>query len=237
MTINRIRALLVAGCSLLLAVSGNACARDLTGSDFQDWDNAQLIFAEGDSPLDNAVMAATHSPYAHVGIVRLTGGGPVVLDTRPYLWELFVEDFLDKAASGHYAVYAVRGLSETAAFGPPRIANDYLNTPDDLFLRPDASEMSGAELVKLSYKSAGIDLGGFVPFASLDVDNEAVRDWFAGVWRNHPDCRSRGLGVDACRKLVARQKVITPASIAADPRVVCLWSNFRQDRGRCPGPQ
>lgn len=237
MTINRIGPLIAAACSLLPAAYGSASARDLTGSDFPNWDNGQLIFIEGDTPLEKAITAATHSPYARVGIVRMTGGGPVVLDTREYLWELYVEDFIDESASGRYAVYGVRGLTDGRAFTPPRIANDYLKTPDDPFLLPGTSEMYGAELVNLTYRSVGVELGRFIPLGSLDVDNAAVRDWFSDVWRGHPDCSARGLGMEECWKLVAQQNVITPASIADDPHLVCLWSNFAADRDRCPGPQ
>ena len=207
---------------------------DYNGNDFTDWNNGQLIFISGDDVLDRAVAAATGAHYTHVGIVRLTGGGAVVLDTRPTLGEPFVEEFLTSAYKGRYAVYAVRGVSGERGFTPPRRANDYLHTPDDPFLRPDKSEMSGAELVNISFKSVGIDLGKPERVFGGKQNNDAVRAWFEEIWTRHPDCRAEALSKTECKAFVARQDIVTPASLAEDPRTVCLWSNFEKDIGRCP---
>ncbi|MCB8840155.1 hypothetical protein [Aurantimonas sp. VKM B-3413] len=206
-------------------------------SDFTDWANGQLIFEDDGRAISKALRAATGRPYTHVGMVRITGGGAVALDTNPSLWENFVEEFIAKAVSGRYAVYALRGLSTNAAFTPPRVANGYLNTPDDPYLRPGRSELSGVELARLSFAALGIKLGKTTTFGGLAVKTPAIRDWFHGVWRNHPDCKVRHASETACWDIVRRQSVITPASLAEDPHLVCVWSNFEADRNLCPGPR
>uniref|UniRef100_UPI003BAC0FAE hypothetical protein n=1 Tax=Stappia sp. TaxID=1870903 RepID=UPI003BAC0FAE len=231
------RAACVAAVLAMLPLGGQGVARDLEANDFHDWGNAQLIFVQGAEPLDRALVQATKSPYTHVGIVRLTGGGPVVLETTPSLWEVFVEDFLDQSADGHYAVYGLRGLSEEDAFTPPRVANDFLEAPDDPYLREGLSEMSGAELVNRSYRSLGLDLGEPVPLGDLAAGSPELRTWLESVWRAHPDCSGQRLDRADCLARLERQKVLTPAAIGAAPGLVCLWSSFPQDRERCPGPR
>ncbi|MBP0616717.1 hypothetical protein [Jiella mangrovi] len=237
MMIARIGMMLILGAVSAIGPVSGAAAQYLTDHDFQDWQTAQLIFEEEEGPLAEALQAATKSPYTHVGIVRITGGGPVVLDTKPALWENFVEEFIANGVGGHYAVYEVRGLSGDAIFTPARMANDYLNAPDDPYLRPGGPELSGAELVQLVYRSVGYELGRSVRFEDLDIERPEFRRWFETVWRDHPDCTARSLDRKACRALVGRQMVLTPASIAADPKVICVWSNFAADKGRCPGPR
>ena len=231
------RAAFAAAAFTLLPLGGQGIARDLEASDFHDWRNAQLIFVQGAEPLDRALVQATKSPYSHVGIVRLTGGGPVVLETRPSLWEVFVEDFIDQAVDGHYAVYGVKRLSETDAFTPPRVANDFLETPDDPYLREGMAEMSGAELVSRAYRSLGLELGEPVSLGELAAGSPAIRGWLERVWRGHPDCKGRSPDMADCFGRLQRQQVLTPAAVSEAPGLVCLWSDFPQDKGRCPGPR
>ncbi|KZL21332.1 hypothetical protein PsAD2_00623 [Pseudovibrio axinellae] len=215
----------------------NALPQDSIAPDFANWSNAQLIFVESTSPLESAVANAMNSPYAHVGILRLTGGGPVVLDTKPSLWEILLETFLNKTQSHRYAIYEVRGLSETNAYIPPRLANEYLHTPNDYFWRSGSSELSGAELVNLTYKAVGFDLGTPIKINEIGIHGKALYEWLKGRWKDHPDCNTPNLSLDDCWQHFKQQKVITPASIAADQRLVCVWSTFPSDRNRCPGPR
>lgn len=64
-----------------------------------------------------------------------------------------------KGSGGRFAVYRVRGLSEEEANTPPRIANDYLHTPFDAAYGSNTTALYGAELVRLSFRGIGMELG------------------------------------------------------------------------------
>lgn len=217
--------------------STTGSATDVSIAEFKDWANAQIIFLDDGRPISKALRSATGSPYSHVGMVRMTGGGPVVLDTSPTLWEHFVEEFLSKSIDGRYAVYQLNSLSDPDGFTPPRVANNFLSTPDDPHLRAGETELSGAELVRLGFVELGVELGETTTFNRLAAYSDEVRTWFRSVWQEHPDCKKLFADEEACWDIVRHQQILTPGSLADDPRLTCIWSNFEVDQARCTGPK
>jgi hypothetical protein len=192
------------------------------------WRTGDLIFQESVGPQSAAIRLATGSRYTHVGIVRETGGGPHVIEATEAngVFEIPVDDFIARGADGNYAVYRVRGLAPEIAFVPPRTAWDYYNLPYDPFLRFDATAIYSAELVHYAFQKIGIKLGRIERLGVLDIDTPEAASIFLARWQDHPDCRAAGLNQDDCWALVRDQEIVTPASIAEDPKLILMFSTF-----------
>lgn len=194
--------------------------------DFSEWRSGDLVFQDSAGPQSTAIRTATESPYTHMGIVRLTPSGPMVIEAARTVSETPLATFLARGQQGQYAVYRLN----TAA--PERIktalaeASRYMGRPYDIFfrLKPDAIYCS--ELPYYAFKAAGITLGKTERFGTLAVDNPAVRALFSARWEKHPDCQ--GTDQAGCWQRIQEQLLITPASIAADSQVTRVFSNFQR---------
>lgn len=204
---------------LLLQIAAQA-------ADFKDWRSGDLIFQNSGRGQSNAILAATGSPFTHVGIVKVTSDGPVVVEAVGPVQETPLTVFIGRGENGAYAVYRVRGLSRKQALKALTEAGKYYGRPYDPFFRLDEKRIYCSELVWFAFSAAGYKLGKLQPFNSLNIDNPYVRELFASRWRRHPDC---GMAKDlqSCWTMLAKQRIVTPASLVADDMVtVKIFSNF-----------
>lgn len=215
MTITHLIVLLI-----VLALSPLTASADA----FTDWRNGDLVFQDSAGSQSAAIGLATGSRYTHVGIVRLTSSGPVVLEAARTVSETPLATFLARGDQGHYAVYRLREASPATLNKALAQARRYMGRPYDIFfrLKPDAIYCS--ELPYYAFKEAGISIGKKERFDTLGIDNPAVKELFAKRWQQHPDCQ--GTDKAGCWQRMQGQMIVSPASIAADPQMKQVFSSF-----------
>jgi hypothetical protein len=215
--------LLCAGAAMM---SGPSFAADVS---WDEWQTGDLVFQESTDQQSAAIRLATGSRYTHVGIVRQTGGGPHVIEATEAggVFEIPVDDFIARGAGQNYAVYRLSKLKPESAFVPPRTAWDYYERPYDPFFRLDPAAIYGGELVYYAFLKIGIKLGRLERLGDLDIDTPESRATFLARWKDHPDCRAAKLDRDGCWTLIQSQEVVTPASIAEDPKLHLVFSTFK----------
>jgi hypothetical protein len=212
---------------VLAAVLLTACAAMLgsvEAAPFTGWRSGDLIFQESRGSQSAAVLAATGSRFTHMGIVQIRGRTVTVIEAGAMVGETPLGRFVARGAGGRYAVYRIRGLKVIQWAVAQMAARMMYGKPYDLFFREGNDRIYCSELPVLAFKSAGIDLGRRERLGQLALNNAAVRQIFLQRWRLHPDCR--GLDERACWARIQNQRLVTPLSIARDPDVVRVYSNF-----------
>lgn len=195
--------------------------------EFTGWQSGDLVFQDSAGPQSTAIRTATKSHYTHMGIVRLTPSGPVVVEAARTVGETPLAKFLARGQQGQYAVYRLNTATPDRIETALAEASRYTGRPYDIFfrLKPDAIYCS--ELPYYAFKAAGITLGKTERFGTLAVNNPAVRALFLARWEKHPDCQETDQA--GCWQRIQEQLLVTPASIAADPQVTRVFNNFRQE--------
>lgn len=76
-------------------------------------------------------------------------------------------------------------------------------------------------------EGAKIAVGREQKVRDLKIDNAAVRKLIESRWRRHPLCQKAETGTfAACYAVILAQPLVTPASIARDPKLELVYSNF-----------
>jgi len=191
---------------------------------FTDWRDGDLVFQDSAGSQSAAIRLATNSPYTHMGIVRLTSSGPMVIEAARTVSETPLATFLARGEQGRYAVYRLREVAPAALTKAVAQARRYIGRPYDIFfrLRPDAIYCS--ELPYYAFKEAGIPIGKAERFGTLGIANPAVKALFTKRWRQHPDCQDTDKA--GCWQHMQSQLIVSPASIAADPQMLQVFSSF-----------
>jgi Permuted papain-like amidase enzyme, YaeF/YiiX, C92 family len=205
----------------LVAVLGYG-ATMLGPPEFHDGD---LIFQETAGQQSAAVLAATGSPYTHMGIVRLRGDKQVVVEAIGPVQETPLEAWISRGEGGRYALYRLRDLSPSDATRVLLAAERYYGRPYDILFRPEDDAIYCSELPHLAFSAIGKELGEMKALRSLNIDDSAVSALIARRWQQHPAC-SGTTTMGECVQIIKDQPIVTPASIAADRDVELIYSDF-----------
>ncbi|WP_321505084.1 YiiX/YebB-like N1pC/P60 family cysteine hydrolase [Breoghania sp.] len=198
-------------------------------------ESGDLVFIETADPLARFLKRATGSRLTHVGLMRDTGGGPYILDATPQdgVFEVAIDEFIERGVGHRYAVYRFNGLKHPGTTNHPAIKtafdHHYLK-PYDPYFRLEKSAFYDAELIWTTYAEAGARIGKFQRLRDLGGDTSEGRAVFLSDWRHNPLCKSATRGIEACWAQILDQEIITPASIANDPRMTRVYSSFDDAR-------
>lgn len=214
----------LAACAI--AVGCFTAAQAAPARPFTQWQNGDLIFQQSTGSQTAAVLEATGSRFTHMGIVQIRNRQVTVIEAQAQaqVTETPLDRFIARGRDGRYAVYRVRGLKPVQWAVVQFTARLLYGKPYDIFFRSGADAIYCSELPYLAFKSANIELGKPHRLGELAVQGSAVRALFLKRWQTHPDCR--GLGAEACWRKIQDQRLVTPASIARDPNVALVYSNF-----------
>lgn len=215
------RMILLMFVSIILGLAAAAAsARDLPALRQGD-----LIFQQSTGPQSKAIRLASGSPYTHMGIVSLTGHGPVVIEAADVVRQTPLAAFLARGAQGRFAVYRMRNLDSDKADAVVAAARTYLGRPYDLYFRLDPGSIYCSELPYRAFEAVGIRLGRVERFGDLAIRNRAVKALFARRWASHPDCKTLD-DASACWRRVQDQGIVTPIGIARDSQLERVGGNF-----------
>jgi Permuted papain-like amidase enzyme, YaeF/YiiX, C92 family len=189
-----------------------------------------LIFQNSRSTQSAAILGATGSRYTHMGIIVRRGGEFVVLEAGPTVREAPLGTWIASGADGAHAVYRREGLGDERRVAVIEAARRYLGRPYDIFFDFEGEAIYCSELPYLAFGVAGIPIGTVQTVSELNLRSAAAQGLIRERWRKHPRCA--GLGQQACVAAIMAQKLITPASIAADPQFRLIHSTFKTDATR-----
>ncbi len=187
--------------------------------------DGDLIFQNSRSAQSAAIFSATGSPFTHMGIIVKLAGGLVVLEAGPTVREVPLASWIASGADGAFAVYRMDGLDDHQRAAIVAAARSYAGRPYDLFFDFAGEAIYCSELPYLAFGAAGISIGKVQSVSELNLGAAAAQALIKERWRKHPRCT--GLGQRDCVAAIMDQKLITPASIAADMQFHLIHSTFK----------
>ncbi len=208
----------------------SANADELLGN----WERGDLIFQERDGPEAEMLKEITGSRFTHVGILRASGGGPIVIEAMQGggVYETEIDVFLKRGVGQKYAIYRIKGVIPPPDWYHPLVlaAVDYFNWDYDPFYRVGSSAIYNSELIYLSAKKLDIDLGKFERLGDLSENLEASRKYLLQQWKKHPDCLKRKLDKEACWHQIKDQRILTPISLIRDDNLFLIESTLDKNK-------
>jgi hypothetical protein len=171
--------------------------------------SGDLVFQTSRSAQSVAIQRATHSPYSHVGIVEVTARGTFVLEAIGPVSKTAWTRWRARGEGAKVTVLRPRGLTARQIDAVLTVAHSFLGRPYDPEFRWGDEQLYCSELVELAFeRGAGLHLGQIQRLGELDVS--PVRDALVARYGRVP----------------LELELITPASIAADPKLDRVYSDF-----------
>ena len=210
--------------AVILAIGGAAVWR-MNGriSPLKDGD---IVFQTVDNDQSAAVMWGTHSLYSHMGLVRETAAGPVVVEAAGSVKETPLKTWLARGQFGRFSVYRDPDLRPHQATALFRAARALYGRGYDLYFSFDNREIYCSELVYDAYRAAGVELGRVQTIGDLASAWGPAGDLLDRRALSDPQCKARGVEGGNCTALVRERAVITPKAIAEDSKLRRIYSNY-----------
>lgn len=187
--------------------------------------DADLVFHTSTTRQAQAIVWATASPYAHVGLVERTGDDVYVVEAVQPVKRTPWAEWTARGLGGHVTVLRHPGLDAPTRTAVVRQARRYLGRPYDLSFAPGDDRLYCSELVHLAYAAVGVHLGTWTPAAALGLTSPPVQALLRTRWRRHPACAGAP-SLAACMPALARTEILTPASLRSDPQLVLVASSY-----------
>jgi hypothetical protein len=190
----------------LLSHTAVAAPRSLEGT----LKTGDLVFHTSRSRQSVAIRAATDSPLSHVGLVEVTPQGVFVVEAVQPVQRVPFAKWKARGLGGRLLVLRPEALSEAQREAAVTEAKRHLGKPYDWRFGWDDASLYCSELARKAYtQAAGVGFGKLERLGSLNLK------------RVEPALQARYGG-----KVPLDLELITPASLAADPRLVVVHSDF-----------
>ncbi len=222
--------LVLVGLLVATATVGGFClALTMPIPDRIDLKEGDLVFQTNFDTQAIAVMLASKNPYTHMGFIRHRNTGLMVVEAVGPVTETPINEWISRGAGRRLAVKRVKGLNNAALQKVFARAKQDYGKPYDFYFLPDGKAIYCSELVKASFAAAGISLGKLQKVAEL-ASSSAMESIIRDRWQNYPLCHGvKGMTLEKCRGIIMKQVLVTPASIAKDPQVTPVYSNYPLD--------
>ena len=191
-----------------------------------DFQSGDLIFQTSNSNQSYAIMWASKSLYSHVGVIEIEGNKKYVIEAISKVSRTPLTEWIQRGRLGLYSLYRYQNLDEKKRQDIVSRAKTYFNRKYDIYFTSKNEELYCSELVDLAFEKTGLPIGKTQKVKELDVDNVLVKKLVEQRWRKHPVCKSGVDKFEDCWSLILEDELTTPASLAADNRVVQVWSNY-----------
>jgi hypothetical protein len=213
--------------SLLLVFALPAIAA--AAEDLPPLKNGDIVFQNTSSSARDAIMLASGTQYTHVGIVEIDEAGRAeVIEAAGPVRIVSFDDWRRKGRGQHITIKRVKGLSESEAKQAIARAHHYLGLPYDRNFYETRDQIYCSELVHAAFKEgANISVGREQKLRDLNTNTAAARTLIKKRWRTHPLCKATPSPTfETCYELILDQTVVTPASIAGDPKMEIVYTDF-----------
>jgi len=191
-----------------------------------DLQSGDIIFQTSGSNQSTAIMRASKSLYSHVGIIEIDGNKKFVIEAISKVSRTPLNKWIKRGRLGRYSVFRYQNLDTKKQSNIVKDAKSFLGQPYDIYFTSKNKEIYCSELVDLAFEKSGLSLGKKQKVKELDVDNVVVRKLVEKRWYRHPVCKKVVKSFSECWKLILEDELVTPESIAADARLLKVWSNY-----------
>ena len=198
----------------------------MSGGDYPPLRDGDLIFQTSKSSQSGAIFVATANAFTHMGIIRNDDGKISVIEAGSTVREVPLKTWVNRGIMARVAIYGDPSLTQEQAERVLSAARVLYGRPYDIFFSFNNDAIYCSELPYLAYKAAGISIGKLQKVSELHFDNMLVRNLIRQRWQRHAECTTRGYDFDQCFSYILNQDLVTPASIAADPRFKLVYSNY-----------
>ncbi len=169
--------------------------------------DGDLVFHRSQSSQATAIAAATGSEYTHVGVVFHERGSPMVFEAVEPVKMTPYAEWVRRGKDGHVVVKRLQsGLSDEVLAEMATIREKWLGLHYDVMFQWSDDKLYCSELAwKLYDRAAGIQLGELKPLGEFELADPAVQALLLK--------RTGGA-------IPKDQRLISPAEMMADPRLV-----------------
>jgi len=176
-----------------------------------------------------AIIAASSSPYTHMGFIKTGGKEPVVVEAVGPVKETKLTQWIARGVGQRITILRLKGITPEIAKKAATTAKKHYGKPYDFYFLPDKKSFYCSELVREAYAGAGVTLGTMQKVGELTA-SAAMDEIIAQRWQYYPPCKGiSGITLEKCRKIIMEQPLITPAAIARDPQLEPVFSNYPLD--------
>jgi hypothetical protein len=195
------------------------------GSKLPELQDGDIVFQTSTSSQSAAIFAATKSPFTHMGIIKLTENGPVVIEAVGPVRETPFQEWVNRGLGWRLVVMRMGGLEDWHRKKIITEAFKYYGLPYDPYFIFGPDSFYCSELVWQIFRDAGKDLGRVQKISELDLNRTAVLKLIEERWQNYPPCKD-AISLEVCHEIIRYQDLITPATIADDSGLYVIWSNY-----------
>jgi Permuted papain-like amidase enzyme, YaeF/YiiX, C92 family len=212
-------------CMFMAWLSGTA----VSAEELPALKTGDIVFQDSGGGQGLAIMLASHSLYTHTGLIELAADGtPMVVEAAGPVRTVPLKYWINNGAANRITIKRIKGLSESDARMAIARAHTYDGVPYDIFFLNTRDAIYCSELIYAAFKEGPkITVGREEKVRELHFDNAAVRHLIEARWQKHPLCQSKDIATfEACYNVILEQTLVTPASIARDPKMELVYSNF-----------
>jgi hypothetical protein len=176
--------------------------------------SGDLVFQTSRSRQSAAIQAATHSPLSHVGLVEVTREGVFVVEAVQPVKRTPFAQWRERGEGARVLVLREPRAGPAEREAVLREARRHLGKPYDARFGWGDDALYCSELVHKAYaRGAGLRLGRLERLESLDLKalGPALRERYGG-------------------RVPLGLQLLTPASLAADPALQVVHSDFARPR-------
>ena len=191
--------------------------------------NGDIVFQNTTNAAQQAIMLASGTEYTHMGLVEIDSRGRAhVIEAVGPVRVVPLDKWISNGSGERITIKRIKNLDEGDAKEAIERARYYLGRPYDHYFYETRDQIYCSELVYAAFKEGpDIEVGKVERMGDLNIDTPAARKLIRQRWKSHPLCKSKGAATfDACYELIVAQTVVTPASIARDPKLELVYSNF-----------
>ena len=196
------------------------------GGDYPLLQDGDLIFQTSTSNQSGAIMFATGSAFSHMGIIKNDHGVITVIEAAAKVKETPLKAWVNRGLLKRVAIYRDQRITPEMAQRLLAYARTLYGKPYDLFFSFNNDAIYCSELPYLAYKAVGIEIGKVEKISELNMDNMLVRKLVQSRWERDSECTERAFDFDQCYRYILNQSLVTPVSIANDPNLNMIYSNY-----------
>ncbi|WP_035423232.1 YiiX/YebB-like N1pC/P60 family cysteine hydrolase [Asticcacaulis benevestitus] len=188
--------------------------------------DGDLIFQTSRSRQSTAIGVASLSLYTHMGIIKRTGDGTMVIEAVGPVKETPLKSWIKRGRFGRYAVYRLPKLQKSQTDKVFSASRGLYGRPYDPYFSFDNSAIYCSELVEYAFSAAKIKLGKRQRVDELIMLTGPAKKLLKRRALSDPQCRTKGLLGADCLDLIMKRQLVTPISIAQDQKVQQVYSNY-----------
>ena len=149
-----------------------------------------------------AIIAASSSPYTHMGFIKTSGKEPVVVEAVGPVKETPLTQWIARGVGQRITILRLKDMTPEMAKKVAAAARKHYGKPYDFYFLPDKKSFYCSELVREAYLGAGVTLGKPQKVGEL-TKSGAMDTIIEQRWKYYPPCQGiAGITMEKCRKII-----------------------------------